>query len=64
MNKWIGMVGMSIERVLRVLEKRETSTAKERTRDARANRESGFYWNQYGDGLLTRQHVCSKLDLK
>ena len=39
MNKWIGM---SIERDLRVLEKRETSTAKERTPDARANRESGF----------------------
>ena len=34
----------SIERVLRehVLEKRETSTAKARARDARANRETGF----------------------
>ena len=32
----------SIERVLRVLEKRETSTAKARARDTRANRETGF----------------------
>ena len=31
-----------IERVLRVLDKRETSAAKARARDARANRETGF----------------------
>ena len=31
-----------IERVLRALEKRETSTAKARARDARANGETGF----------------------
>ena len=31
----------SIERVLRVLEKRETSTTKARAREARANRETG-----------------------
>ena len=32
----------SIERVLRVLERRETSTAKARARDSRANWETGF----------------------
>ena len=31
----------SIERALRVLEKRETNTAKARAREARANRETG-----------------------
>ena len=33
----------AIKRVLRVLEKRETSAAKARARDACANRETGLY---------------------
>ena len=49
---------------LSVLEKRETSTAKARAWASRANWETGFHKNQYGDGLLTAQNVCSKLDLK
>ena len=40
MNKYV--IFLTHKRVLRVLEKRETSTAKAGARDARANRETGF----------------------
>ena len=36
------LTARAIKRVLRVLEKRETSAAKARARDACANRENGF----------------------
>ena len=39
---FIFLTARAIMSVLRVLEKRETSAAKARTRDARANRETGF----------------------
>ena len=38
----IFLTARAIRRVLRVLEKRETSAAKARARDACANRETGF----------------------
>ena len=55
----------SIERVLRVLEKRETSTTKRKpARERHAPIERlGPKRNQYGDGLSI-EHVCSKLDRK
>ena len=37
------LTARAIKRVLRVLEKRETSAAKARARDACANRETGLY---------------------
>ena len=48
----------STEPVLRVLERRETSTATARARDSRANWETGFYkksiwrWIDYTENVL------------
>ena len=43
MKMFIFLTARATKRVLRVLEKRETSAAKARARDACANRETGLY---------------------